>query len=100
MRILIFFLSFCSCLTSGAQTNGYQYKPYQDKADSMVVRFLGQNAFEKCVRLDSGKSLYRITEANQTRETKFNSRLTFEPSSFVFHYVFTHPRLSGEIFPI
>lgn len=100
MWILIFFLLFCSYLTSGAQNNRSQYKPYQDKADSIVGLFLGQNAFENSVRLDSGKSLYRITEINRTQETNFTNRLTYKPTSFVFHYDFTHPHLYDEIFPV
>jgi len=77
MRILIFFLFFCSCLTLRAQNNGYQYKRYQ--ADSMLVDFIGQKAFDKCIRLDS---------------------VTSKQNRFVFHYAFTHPSLSPEVFPI
>lgn len=50
--------------------------PYQSKADSIVVFFLGEQIFNRYVKLDLGSS-------------------KFERDTHSFHYSFKHPKFSG-----
>lgn len=100
MRSILLSLFLFTPILSEGQINRSIYSPYKEKADSIIILFLGQNVLEKYVRLDSGKSQYQVKELIGIRKASFKSRLEFIPDSFEFHYTFTHPRLSGETFKI
>lgn len=71
---------------------------YQERADSIIIFFLGHENFKRHVSLDRTKSEYR-SRGNVNRND-FSSLPAFTPASVFFHYDFHHPRFSGETFVI
>jgi hypothetical protein len=99
MKAFLLVLSILPILSFG-QVNKNDYKPYKVKADSIIKLFIPLDIFEKYVRLDSGKSEYGLTINGGVKKSKFAEQLEFKPGFFVFHYILSHSKLSGEKFDI
>ena len=82
-------------LTAFGQTSRHPY-PHQQKADSIVVFFFGEEIFQQYLKLDLKKSQYRLRNHDGVRKSGFDSNPTFKPNSFFYHYDFRHPAFSGE----
>lgn len=76
------------------------YKPYFDKADSVVKLYYGNSHFDKFIKLDSSKSEFLVLHNHFENRSKFSKPLNFQPNVFQFQYLFIHPNLLNDTFVI
>jgi len=96
MGRILHILIFCFCWTFCNGQNSNHIKLVQQKADSLVVSFWGQNNFDKYIHIDKRRSQYLVFGHMWEKECRFNSKLTFSPNTYLFNYKVIHPNFRGD----
>ena len=100
MKILLLTICIHTTILCNGQIDRKIYGPYKIKADSIVSLYVGQDTFDKYIKLDSGQSEFLVLKNHWDNKTKFNESLDFNPNVFEFNYSVNHPALLGESFNI
>jgi fido (protein-threonine AMPylation protein) len=96
MLRILYILIICFCWTFSYGQNTNHIKNIQQKADSLVSSFWGQDNFQKYIHLDKTRSEYLVFGKMWEKQCKFNSKLTFSPNKFLFRYKVIHPVFQGD----
>ncbi len=100
MKILLLTICIHTTILCNGQIDKKIYGPYKVTADSIVSLYLGQETFDKFVRLDSGQSEFLVLRNHWDNKAKFKEDLNFNPNVFEFNYSLNHPALLGLSFRI